>query len=76
LGKQNETVFFTYDKEDPDDPKYGWVKKQAMTDEKANYSFILHQKPSDGSINIMRSEIVLKDIKEATFLEYLYHFDK
>ena len=27
LGKQDEQVFFKYDKEDPDDSKTGWVKK-------------------------------------------------
>lgn len=76
LGKQNQSIFYTYDKEDPEDPKTGWVKKQDTTDEKNGYSMTLHQKPSSGPVNIMRLNMVLKGIKESTFIDYLQNFDK
>ena len=43
LGKQDESVFWKYDKEDPNDAASGWVKR---SESKANaeMKYILHAK--------------------------------
>ena len=67
MGKQNESVFFKYDKEDPEDTKTGWVKKQEIDDQKTGYTVKIHQKPSDSSVNLMRLQMVLKGISKKHF---------
>ena len=71
LGSQDESVFWKYDKEDPNDPASGWMKKaESKPKDKDSMIFTLHSKKTEGKINIMRNEIILKGIKKATFDDF------
>ena len=76
LGDQSDSVFIAYDKEDPSDPASGWVEKIKQTKKDDPMQFIMHAKKTEGKVNIMRNEIIMKGIKRATFDEFAANFDK
>lgn len=64
-------MFWKYDKEDPNDPASGWMKKaESKPKDKDAMIFTLHSKKTEGKINIMRNEIILKGIKKTTFDDF------
>ena len=76
LGGQDDSVFYAYDKEDPNDPASGWVEKAKSSKKDDMMQYVMHSKKGDGKINIMRNAIVMKGIKKATFDEFAANFDK
>ena len=73
---QNEELFNVLIKEDPNDKATGWYKTLEYK-EKDGFTAILHQKPVEGkTLNVVRSQNVMRNIKFETFYKQYKSFDK
>ena len=73
---ENEAMFNTLIQEDPNDKSTGWYKTLEYK-EKDGFTAILHQKPVKGkTLNVVRSQNIMRDIKFETFYKLYKNFDK